>query len=188
MTTKHTEDPAFNAGLEKAALPYNGTSGRGGSAASREAKSREDASGETTRRQRQVLAELDKAGPQGLNTAQLGVRLNLHHGQSSGALSSLHKVGLVYRLADTKRAGQSVYVHPNHLGGRAAAQHGGKVSADAATAESGVLTLTEREETLIGNIRGWESRDKDSNPILRLNRAHVATLLGLVDRATAKRG
>lgn len=117
-------DPAFTASTE-AALPYAGTSGRGGSSASREMKAGEDADGTTGRRQAAALAHLSQSGPAGITARELGELEGWHHGQSSGALSTLHKVGRVARLAKVRRGRQSVYVLPEYAQDRAVAEFGG---------------------------------------------------------------
>jgi hypothetical protein len=70
----------------------------------------EAASGELSARQNAVLTELDEHGENGATWQQVGQRLELHHGQVSGALSNLHKAGLVFTLRE-KRDKCHPYVH-----------------------------------------------------------------------------
>lgn len=51
--------------------------------------------------------------PFGLTWGEVADRLNLHHGQASGALSNLHKAGRVFMLR-TKRGKAHPYVHADH--------------------------------------------------------------------------
>jgi hypothetical protein len=51
-------------------------------------------------------------------------RYDWHHGQASGALSTLHKEGRVARLAEERRTKCAVYVLPEHVGERPTAAHG----------------------------------------------------------------
>lgn len=48
---------------------------------------------------------------------------DVHHGQSSGALSRLHKPGHIFRLEE-KRENRSVYVLPAFAGARRTIPHG----------------------------------------------------------------
>jgi hypothetical protein len=71
---------------------------------------REDASGKTTKRQKEILDLLVEFGTTGGTWKEVGDRLGLHHGQSSGALSTLHGAGLVFALK-TPRDNCQPYVH-----------------------------------------------------------------------------
>jgi hypothetical protein len=79
-------------------LPYNGTGGYVNRPASKERAVREAKDGTLSARQQAVLQELLTAGPTGATWKSIGYALNLHHGQVSGALSNLHKAGLVFML------------------------------------------------------------------------------------------
>lgn len=145
------QDEAFSAGLSKAALPYGGTSGLGGSDASREARLESDRSGETLRDQRATLTMLGEAGAIGLTIRELGQRLSrperpVHHGMASSVLSVLHKDGKIARLATVRRGRQSVYVDNEHVNGRAVAKHGGKGAVQSGATKG--LTLNQAESAL----------------------------------------
>lgn len=98
-------------------LPFNGTSGWAGSNASRERQMMLDETGETGKRQKQVLAELQNAGMYGAIWRDIALALGIHHGQASAALSVLHREGLIARLEE-KRAKCSIYVLPQFVNGR----------------------------------------------------------------------
>lgn len=108
--------------------PYGGGTAWSGSATSRDRATSEDETGVTAYRQARTLDMLDIVGPTGLTYKELGHRLGLHHGQSSGVLSTLHKAGLITRLSTkdaagnpipgTIRDGCSIYVTPGHVEGR----------------------------------------------------------------------
>lgn len=90
-------------------LPYAGTAGYvSGSDTSRERAQREAASGVATHRQKLVLAWLDER-PEGMTWKELSTFMGLHHGQISGTLSVLHKVGKVAQL-QTKRENCHPYI------------------------------------------------------------------------------
>ena len=105
-------------------LPYAGTSGHAGSETSRERAVSDDTSGVTGARQRRTLDALARAMHHGLTYRELGQQLQLHHGQSSGVLSGLHKAGRVARLADTRRGRCAVYVLPDFVWSRPTEPHG----------------------------------------------------------------
>ena len=98
-------------------LPYAGTSGWQGSEASHDRAITDDASGATGDRQKIALEFARNHKYYGTTWKELGEAYGWHAGQSSGALSNLHKAGLVVRL--TKRRSRcSVYVAPEFIGGR----------------------------------------------------------------------
>jgi len=90
-------------------LPYAGTAGFVEQPASKERAKKEATSGKAIKRARQILHTLS-LHPEGLTYKQVGDLLNLHHGQSSGALSILHQNGVVFMLR-TKINRCHVYVH-----------------------------------------------------------------------------
>lgn len=104
-------------------FPYAGSSGyAAGVDTSRDRAEREDRDGTTARRQRQVLAALQAAGRDGLTWHELARAHGWHHGQASGALSVLHKVGKIARLTE-RRDRCYVYAHLEHVQGRDTAPH-----------------------------------------------------------------
>jgi hypothetical protein len=105
--------------------PEARSSGWAGSDTSRERARRDDDSGATSKRQREVMAHLIRAGSHGLTWQELARAHEWHHGQASGALSALHKAGRIARLGPRhSRAGCSVYVAPEHVAGRETAPYG----------------------------------------------------------------
>ena len=105
-------------------LPYKGTSGHGGNGASRERAMRDDATGQTTRRQQWVLDRLWGAGPRGLTGHELADISGWNSGQTSNALSILHKEGRIARLRDERRNKSGVYVRLEWVGDRATEHRG----------------------------------------------------------------
>lgn len=103
--------------------PYAGTSGWSGSATSEERAKTQDANGTTSQRQRETLVLVAVRGEQGVTVADLRVMTGWHHGQSSSALSVLHKEGLLARLTE-RRHRCAVYVLPEHVASRETAPHG----------------------------------------------------------------
>lgn len=99
------------------AHPYNGTSGWSGTETSRQRMEYEDIEGISGRRRQEVLRVLLTLGPKGITWQEAADRLGLHHGQASGALSGLHKMGYIVRLQETRRRCK-VYVLPQFVGGR----------------------------------------------------------------------
>lgn len=88
---------------------YGETAGFVNIPASRDRAVDEARSGAFSDRASKILAALVDA-PRGMTWRELGSLLNLHHGQVSGALSNLHKSGLVFMLT-SKRDRCHPYVH-----------------------------------------------------------------------------
>lgn len=86
--------------------------------ASRERAIREHSDGTFKRRQDQVVDFAYRHGTIGITFKDCN-ELDMHHGESSGALSSLHKQGKLFRLTKYRKPGQprcSVYIHPEYAG------------------------------------------------------------------------
>jgi hypothetical protein len=98
-------------------LPYAGTSGWSGSETSKERAVKEDKNGTTSLRQKLTLNHVRHQFDRGLTWKELSEITNMHHGQSSGALSVLHKAGLIARLKE-RRNKCAVYVAPEYIQGR----------------------------------------------------------------------
>lgn len=103
--------------------PYAGTSGWSGSEASRERAIDHDRDGTTSKRQRDVVALVERQEYAGMTWREVAAHLGLHHGQATSVLSVLHKEGVLERLTE-RRARCSVYVHPDYVDGRETAPHG----------------------------------------------------------------
>jgi hypothetical protein len=103
------------------ALPYGGTrnpnSGFAGSETSRARAREADTSGLTGDRQRRAIIEITRSGARGLTWKELSDLTGWHHGNSSGVLSNLHKVGRIARLKE-KRLRCKVYVLTDQAGDR----------------------------------------------------------------------
>lgn len=66
-----------------------------------------------------TLRALDNAGTTGLTWRDLAAVLGVHHGSASGALSRLHRLGQIDRLArQHSRNGLAVYVLSSNVGAR----------------------------------------------------------------------
>jgi hypothetical protein len=102
--------------LELPIVPYSGTGGYAyGSDTSRARAELEASDGTLSRRQEQVLSALLALGPTGATWKEMGEFLNLHHGQVSGALSNLHRAGLVFQLRQPRHRCMP-YVHRDFRG------------------------------------------------------------------------
>ena len=104
------------------ALPYAGASGFSGSDTSEARAKREDASGITSERQREILRFLAVARAEGATWHQISDRFGIHHGSASGALSALHKAGRIARLVEV-RSRSKIYVLPSFVNGRAVEEY-----------------------------------------------------------------
>ena len=74
---------------------------------------REDLTGATTKRRRQIADLVREGGLLGMTWAELADATGLHHGQVSGALSKLHEMGFIFQRRDT-RNGSHPYVHSDY--------------------------------------------------------------------------
>lgn len=88
---------------------YAGTSGYVNQPASITRAITEANNGTSTERARVILTYLAHS-PEGMTWKQFSMRLNLHHGQISGALSNLHKSGHVFMLRQQRNRCHP-YVH-----------------------------------------------------------------------------
>lgn len=140
-------------------FPYAGTSGyAAGSDTSEDRARTDDEAGTTTERQRTVLAEVGARGRYGATWSELANLTGWHHGQASGALSVLHKSGLLARLTE-RRQRSSVYVLPEHVADRPTQPHGSTthaparyvLSAEAVTDVLAAQGITGREAARVRN-------------------------------------
>ncbi len=114
---------------DQPALPYAGTSGWSGSETSRERAERDDYDGTTSARQSKVIFALANEGVFGMTVREVRAKFGWHHGQASGVLSVLHKVGAIDRLVE-RRDRCAVYVLPQFRLGRDAVSQGRKPRAE----------------------------------------------------------
>ena len=159
--------------------PYAGTSGWSGSQTSRERAEGEDAEGVTSERQQTVLALLRGAGFEGMTWREVvQAEPKWHHGQASGALSTLHKTGHIARLAKERRQRCSVYVLPEFVLDRPTAEQG-RAAADPDVVKREVYRVVAMRNP--AGFRDGETGDMD-------DRATAATLArnrgGRVQRCT----
>lgn len=84
------------------------------SSPSRERAIREASDGTLSKRLNAVLSLAVGAGTVGITFKDVDTVLGTHHGQSSGALSNLHKQGKLFRLTEYRRDRCAVYIHPSH--------------------------------------------------------------------------
>lgn len=201
-TAPVASDPLFGG---QPALPYDGTTGHSGSSASASRAHREAADGTAEGRQRAILTLLEEAGPVGLTWGEVGRRLNQHHGQVTGALSSMHKAGLVAALRGGRREQSSVYVLPKYVNGRDVRPFRGRPAAESqgrqaameetyetpagaaieAAATAPPFALSAEEETLLANIEGALPRFTDKGAV-PLRKQSVAMLVAALRRAAAQ--
>jgi hypothetical protein len=99
-------------------LPYAGTSGHSGTDTSERMARYLDLAGVTATSQRTVWTSVAMGRENGATVAELRQDLpGLHHGRISGALTVLHRSGLLARLQDT-RGRCKIYVLPKYAGER----------------------------------------------------------------------
>lgn len=70
----------------------------------------------------EVLNLVARSGKTGVTWVEVAEQKHFHHGQSSGALSNLHRVGRIVRLKE-RRGRCGVYVLPVYVDGRETVPH-----------------------------------------------------------------
>lgn len=171
-------DDAFEQNLPRGGRkPYAGTTGLGGSDASREVRAEADANGTSGARQRAVISALTERGALGLTIRELGAHLQVKAGDStpSSVLSILHGSGDIARLATVRRNRQSVYVMPQFVEGRAVAKHGGKV-------RKGSLNMTADEIRLVEQFAERAKAQSPDKPFA-ISSASAKALAAILTRA-----
>lgn len=139
------------------ALPYNGTEGYAGSETSKSRAFQEAIDGTASKRQRYILILAERAKERGVTVAELR-DASLHHGRISGALSVLHKVGKLSRLAEV-RGRCKVYVLPEYVNDRPTEAHGVVHRADKETLDAATT------------IENWMRRNEDYDALFDLDPA-----------------
>lgn len=99
------------------------TAGHSGSETSQERAVSETQDGTKRKREMEVLRILSYRRGMGVTVAELRGLAEMHHGQASSALSTMHKAGVLERLTE-RRSRCQVYVLPEYVGGRETAPHG----------------------------------------------------------------
>lgn len=87
--------------------------------ASRERAIREHQDGTFKTRVEEIIDFAYRQGTIGITFKDVDNELFTHHGESSGALSTLHQKGKLYRLTKYRKPDQprcSVYIHPEYAG------------------------------------------------------------------------
>ena len=115
-------------------LGYGDTLGWSGSSTSRERAEDEAESGLASARLSRTYDLVKGNGPYGLTVRELRGLTDWHHGQASGALSNLHKVGDLARLHD-QRGHCKIYVVPEFVLGRLTERQGRHIAPQAASVD-----------------------------------------------------
>lgn len=158
--------------MEKASLPYAGTSGWSGSSASEERARDLDATGRTGRLQRRVEEHVALRHIFGVTIAELREAMpDEHHGSLSSALTCLSKDGRLLRT--TKKRGRcSVYVAPQWLrDGEVALPAKRRTTAEEERAR--IVAIIRTEAMNYGDPRLWAIRDLLDSLATRIERGAV---------------
>lgn len=155
----------------EAVLPYGGSSGWAGSDTSRARAEHADRIGVTSARQKATLKLLIDAGVDGLTWRDLSALTGEHHGATSGALSNLHKAGVIVRLTDTRNR-CAIYVTPDCVQGRETSAYKPN-----ATKQDVNKVLDEIIERIIDEVSyrggfGFIPQELDVNTIVEIVKAH----------------
>ncbi len=182
-------DPMFKS--PALAAPYAGTTGFVPVEQSRQAAERDAKSGLASARQASILGMLKDAGDLGLTSAEIENKSGMGHGKVSGALSSMHKEGLIVALKFVRRNNCGVYVMPENVVGRIerpfvslADSKADRPAPPTPVAQAKRQRLTDEELRLTGAIREALPSHTDQ-PFMRLKPSTVKALLAALDRLNA---
>lgn len=167
--------------MSEPTLPYEevdgtATAGHSGSEASRERAESEARDGTASLRQKVALDLLNEAATRGLTWRDLSEATGWHHGQSSGALSVLHKTARVSRLR-AKRDKCQVYVLPSYVYDRPTSPYKPRPTVRANPDD----VLSTRERALLEMAK---QRMATSVAYVCLDRSDFANLLNLIESRT----
>jgi hypothetical protein len=123
----------------------------------------------TRQRARATIALLSQVQHHGATADELGQYLNIHRGQSSSSLSTLHRKGKAARLTD-KRGNAGVYVLPEYVSGRRTVPYG-RQSPDAAALDQAIgLLIQAHADADIASTDGWQTQANELIEQHRLRR------------------
>lgn len=136
------------------------------------------------RRQRGILGLLAEAGPMGRTALEIEKATGEGHGKVSGALSAMHREGMIAALKLHRRNGYGVYVLPEHVGNNGTREY--KPNGGDQTKAAPLPTAGERkprlrpdEIELFALVRGGLTPDQ---PNITLKQSTVRTMLAAIDR------
>lgn len=174
-----TQDPIFNRSLKAAKQHTHGVQ------QSRESVDRQEKEGILERRQRGILGLLGEAGPMGKTALEIEQATGEGHGKVSGALSAMHRDGMISALKLDRRNGHGVYVLNSEVGNRLtrAYQPNAKGGATPQASTPARPRLTDEELRLAVAVR----QNLNANPdgIQRLHASTARTLLNALDQLNA---
>jgi len=139
------------------------------------------------RRQRGILQFLADAGPMGMTALEIEKATGEGHGKVSGALSAMHREGMVVALKLDRRNGYGVYVLERNVQNRLTRDYQPIGKADqtrpAPIAAPSRPRLTSDELALVAAVRGNLNASPDS--VQRLKPTTARALLAALDRLNA---
>lgn len=144
--------------------------------ASVESRDSQEKEGILERRQRGILQMLAEAGPMGRTALEIEKTTGEGHGKVSGALSAMHREGMVAALKLDRRNGYGVYVLPDQVGNRLTRAYATKTEPIPAPARP---RLRPDEIELFAKVRGALVVDK---PSISLRPGTVKAMLAAIDR------
>jgi hypothetical protein len=138
------------------------------------------------RRQRGIRQMLAEAGPMGKTALEIEKATGEGHGKVSGALSAMHREGMVAALKLDRRNGYGVYVLPGQVGNRLTREYQPNGTKDQTRPEPipapARPRLTPAEVELFAKVRTLLQSDQ---PIVRLKQPTLKALLAAIDRLSA---
>lgn len=177
------QDPIFKP--TRTAKPYLtrgvATGGSSAEGTSDQRALREAGDGSLTHRQVQILQMLAQAGPLGLTYAEIADATKQRGGAVTGALSVMHKEGLVLALKtdgipNNSRNGCGIYVLPEHLQGRIARPFkGNRKVADRPR-------LNDGERELLKAVKVGLAQTPQDRPTMIVRPSTLRTLVAALER------
>jgi len=176
------QDPIFKPTTTAAPYRTKGVATGGSSAdgSSADRALREAGDGTLSARQVTILQILEQAGPTGRTYIEIADATKSRGGAVTGALSVLHKAGLVAALKtdgipNNSRNGCGIYVLPEHVNGRITRKFTGNKKVDARP------RLNDAERELVKTLKAALPQYND-RPSMPLRPASVKTLVAALER------
>lgn len=176
------QDPIFNRPLKAAKQHAHGVQ------ASKDSHAAQDREGILERRQRGILGLLGEAGPMGRTALEIEQATGEGHGKVSGALSAMHRDGMISALKLDRRNGHGVYVLNEQVGNRLTRAYqpngtGRTVVVPQAPAPARPR-LTQADKELLARIRPVVGSYQDK-AIIQMRPTSVQALIEMIDRLSA---
>jgi hypothetical protein len=143
----------------------------------------QEAGGVLERRQQGILGLLREAGPMGRTALEIEQATGEGHGKVSGALSAMHREGMIAALKLDRRNNHGVYVLPGQVNNRLVREYrpNGGDQTQAPPIPAARPRLRPNEIELMAKAR-QVLRGQDDKPFVKVSPSTMKTLLAALDR------